>query len=145
LCLSRVTGEIVTLAAHFLVNMEHRIAIIENYLNAYNRFDVDQMLADCHEQIVFENITGGEVNMSLTGLPAFRSQAEQAKAYFSIRNQKATSYKHESDRTEVQIDYYAVAAMDFPNGLHKGDELRLQGMSIFQFADGKIVRITDLS
>lgn len=125
--------------------MENKIAIIENYLDGYNRFDINQMLAHCDEQVVFENITDGEVNMSLSGLPAFQSQAEKAKAYFSIRNQKATSYKHESDRTEVQIDYYAVAAMDFPNGLRKGDELRLQGKSVFQFADGKIIRITDLS
>lgn len=125
--------------------MENRISIIENYLNGYNSFNIDQMLSDCDEQVVFENVTGGEVNMSLNGLPAFRSQAEQAKAYFSVRNQKATSFKHELDQTEVEIDYYAVAAMDFPNGLHKGDELCLQGKSIFQFEDDKIVRITDLS
>jgi ketosteroid isomerase-like protein len=125
--------------------MENRILIIQNYLDGYNRFDIDQMLADCDEHIVFENVTGGEVNMSLTGLPAFRSQAEQAKAYFSTRNQKATHFKHESDSTEVEIEYAAVAAMDFPNGLRKGDEVRLQGKSIFQFSNGKIVRITDLS
>jgi len=125
--------------------MENRMAIIENYLDGYNRFDTDQMLADCDQQVVFENISGGDVTVSLTGLSAFRAQAEQAKAYFTVRKQLVTSYKHESDRTEVQIEYYAVAAMDFPNGLHKGDELRLQGKSVFQFADGKIVRITDIS
>jgi len=135
----------VTSVAPFLDKMENRVAIIEKYLAGYNCFDIDQMLSDCHEEVVFENISGNEVNMSISGLPALRSQAEQAKNYFSTRNQKATSYKHEADRTEVQIDYYAVAAMDFPNGLRKGDELRLQGKSIFRFAEGKIVRITDLS
>jgi hypothetical protein len=40
---------------------------------------------------------------------------------------------------------YAVLAVDLANGLRKGDELNLQGRSIFKFSGDKIVAISDIS
>jgi hypothetical protein len=35
--------------------------------------------------------------------------------------------------------------MDFPNGLKKGEEISLDGKSIFEFSeDGKIMKLTDI-
>ena len=125
--------------------MTQREKIISNYIKGYNGFDVDRMVADFDERIVFENISNGEVNMSLTGLTSFRDQAEQVKSYFSARTQTIIAYKHQADETEVQIDYSAVLAIDLPNGLKKGDELKLQGRSVFRFSGDKIIKITDIS
>ena len=55
------------------------------------------------------------------------------------------SFKHLSDETEIEIDYYAVLGMDFPNGLKRGDELKLKGKSIFKFLNDKIIKLTDIS
>ncbi|WP_255563236.1 nuclear transport factor 2 family protein [Mucilaginibacter sp. 21P] len=60
--------------------MNNREAIINNYIDAYNSFDIDGMMKDMADDVVFENISGGQVNMTLNGLQAFRQQAEQAKA-----------------------------------------------------------------
>ena len=125
--------------------MTDREKIIQNYLDGYNEFDLTKMLQNFDGAIVFENISNGEMNLSLKGLNAFKEQAEVAKSYFSIRRQTAKSYAHDNDEIEVVIDYYAVAAMDFPNGLKKGDELRLEGRSIFKFSGDKIVKLTDIS
>jgi steroid delta-isomerase-like uncharacterized protein len=123
----------------------NRENVIQKYIEAYNAFDVSKMIADFSDDIVFENIQGGEVSMILNGIEAFKNQAETAKQYFSERHQKIKSFKHEMDKSEIEIEYYGVLARDFPNGMKKGQEIKLNGKSIFDFKDGKIVRLTDIS
>jgi hypothetical protein len=125
--------------------MKSRENIIYNYIAGYNEFDINKMTSDLDEAIVFEHLSSGEVTMLLVGLEAFKKQAEQAKSYFSVRTQTIKSYKHQADETEIEIDYDAVLAMDFPNGLKKGNELKLQGRSIFKFSNDKIIKLTDIS
>jgi len=125
--------------------MIERERIIKNYVEGYNQFDIEKMTTDFINDIVFENIQNGEVNMTLTGIGEFREQAEKAKAYFSIRLQTITAFHHFESKTEIEIDYYAVLAMDFPNGMKTGDELNLKGKSIFEFSDDKILKLSDIS
>jgi ketosteroid isomerase-like protein len=119
--------------------------LVEAYIEAYNRFDVAGMLLPLHEDVVFRNVSNGEVNLTTTGKAAFQQQAEQAKHYFSQREQSVTNWMTTAHRVEVAIDYRAVAAIEFPNGLKSGDTLRVQGKSVFEFADGKIISIEDIS
>jgi hypothetical protein len=81
--------------------------------------------------MIFENIQNGETNMNMTGLTAFRQQAEKAKAYFTERTQIIKSFVHSENTTEIEINYSAILGMDFPKGLKKGQELNLVGRSIF--------------
>jgi hypothetical protein len=56
------------------------------------------------------------------------------------------SFTHNDDETEIVINYSAVLAMDFPNGLKKGETLNLTGKSVFKFSDNsKIIKLTDIS
>lgn len=119
--------------------------LVQAYIEAYNRFDVDGMVRHLHADVVFRNIANGEVNLTTTGKESFWQQAEQAKQYFSQREQRVTEWQLADNRVEVLIDYTAVAAMEFPNGLKPGDTLHIQGKSIFQFADGQIISIEDIS
>ena len=119
--------------------------IIRKYIDSYNSFDIANMLADFDDNIIFENIQNGETNMSLVGLTAFKQQAEQAKAYFSERTQTIESFNHIDNRTEIEIGYSAILAMDLPNGLKQGQVLNLSGKSIFEFDGDKIIRLTDIS
>lgn len=125
--------------------MEDRESIIQNYIEGYNNFDVQQMIKDFADDIVFENIQHGEVSMTLRGIDEFTNQAEKVKHFFSYRKQTILSYEHEAERTETTIDYYGILATDLPNGLRKGQEIRLAGKSIFEFRDGKIKKLADLS
>ncbi|MCC2547326.1 nuclear transport factor 2 family protein [Hymenobacter sp. BT175] len=119
--------------------------LVQAYIEAYNRFDVAGMLAGLHEDVVFRNILGGEVNLTTTSKESFRQQAEQARQYFSQREQRVTNWQVAGNRVEVLLDYTGVAAIDFPNGLKAGDTLRLQGKSVFKFANGRIIAIDDIS
>lgn len=126
--------------------MNNREKIIENYIAGYNKFDIDGMMKDFEEGAVFENVQNGEVTLTLSGLADFKKQAEEAKAYFSERQQTIKSFSHREQQTEIEIDYIATLAMDFPNGLKKGEELRLSGKSVFEFSEnGKIRKLTDIS
>ncbi|WP_133271476.1 nuclear transport factor 2 family protein [Hymenobacter radiodurans] len=119
--------------------------LVQAYIEAYNRFDVDGMVRHLHEEVEFRNIANGEVNLTTTGKESFRQQAEKAKQYFSQREQRVTDWQIADNRVEVLIDYTAVAAMEFPNGLKQGDTLQLKGKSVFQFAGGQITSIDDIS
>lgn len=125
--------------------MEEREEIISNYINAYNTFDTDGMAVDMAEDIHFENISNGEPTMVLNGLAAFKEQANQAKGYFTEREQTVTSIKHHGNESDVSINYHAVLAIDIPGGPQKGDILELTGRSVFVFNGNKIVRLTDIS
>lgn len=125
--------------------MTGREKAILNYIDGYNQFDIEKMVADFDENIIFENIQNGLLTMSLIGLKDFIQQAEKAKAYFSKRTQVVNSFNHRDTTTEIEIDYSAILGMDFPNGLKKGQEMKLTGKSIFEFEDHKIIKLIDIS
>ncbi|GGH22773.1 nuclear transport factor 2 family protein [Mucilaginibacter phyllosphaerae] len=125
--------------------MQKQQNIIKSYINAYNNFGIDGMLATLDESIVFENITDGKLTMTLKGINEFKIQAEYGKALFSSRRQTITDFKDASQHTEIEINYHAVLATDLPNGMKKGHELNLKGRSIFKFTENKIVYIRDES
>lgn len=125
--------------------MNNKEKIIQNYIEGYNQFDINKMIADFDESVIFENIQNGEINLTLNGIKEFTSQAEKGKEYFSARKQTITSLIQDEITAIIDIDYYAVLAIDFPNGLKAGQELNMKGKSIFQFLDDKIVKLTDIS
>lgn len=124
--------------------LDARIHKIFRYVEAYNNMDLKNMITDFADDIIFQNVMNGEKTMELRGIEAFKKQAIEALSYFSEREQSIESITHTHSSTEIVINYRATAAMDFPNGMKKGDQINLQGKSIFEFsADGKIVRLID--
>jgi hypothetical protein len=125
--------------------MTEREKVILDYIDAYNRFDVERMLINMDEAIQFTNIGNGVVNMNLNGINAFKKAAREAADLFLERTQTITSWLFAEDKITIGISYHAILAMALPNGLKKGDELNLQGQSIFLFRGDKIVELTDIS
>ncbi len=119
--------------------------LIENYIRAYNNFDIERMLSGLHDRIVFKNISNGETTLELNGIESFRDQAQQAISFFTEREQKITNLVCNEEVCEIEIDYTATFAADLPNGLEAGDKINLKGKSVFRFADGKIIEIHDIS
>jgi len=125
--------------------MQKREEIIRHYIQAYNRFDTEGMLRDMDDNVLFTNISGGITDLELRGRDALRAQAEKTKDLFSERSQTILSMEHEADHTEVKIAYRGVLAADLPNGMKKGDEMLLQGSSVFRFSGDRITALTDIS
>lgn len=125
--------------------LNNRTEKIFKYVEAYNQMDAKNMIADFSDDIIFKNVVNGEKTMELQGIEEFKKQAIEALSYFSEREQVIESITHNYSTTDISITYRAIAAMDFPNGLKKGEEISLNGKSIFEFSDdGKIIRLTDI-
>lgn len=125
--------------------LSNRTEKIFKYVKAYNEMNVESMITDFADEILFLNVMNGEKTMELQGIEEFKRQAVEALSYFSERQQSIASLTHNSSCTKITINYKAVAAMDFSSRLKKGDEINIQGKSIFEFStNGKIVRLTDI-
>jgi hypothetical protein len=119
--------------------------IIDKYIQAYNTFDVDQMLAQMDPNIEFHNIVDGSPTISTKGLPELRELAENAKAIFKSRCQKIAKYDFEKESASIEINYAGVLNTDVPDGPKAGDTIKLHGRSVFKFKDGKIIYLADHS
>ncbi|MBL3645719.1 nuclear transport factor 2 family protein [Bacillus sp. RHFB] len=119
--------------------------IIENYIMAYNSFDIENMVKLLHNEIMFRNFTNGEMNTETRGIQEFKELAEKSSKIFSSRRQTVIDYNAIEDKAEVQIEYEAILAVDLPNGLKCGDKIQLKGKSIFGLNEGKISLIEDYS
>ncbi|MDK8189257.1 nuclear transport factor 2 family protein [Paenibacillus sp. UMB7766-LJ446] len=119
--------------------------LIEKYLSAYNTFNIDGMIGVLNENIHFRNISKGEVNSETKGIQEFRTLAEQSIQVFSQRRQVIKNITFAGDKAEVDIDYEGILSSDLPNGMKAGETLKLQGKSIFQMKDKKLILIEDHS
>ena len=120
-------------------------ALVERYVGAYNRMNVAEMLLTVHPEVEFENISGGIVNASTSGVGEFEELAERSLALFSERHQEILAFETTEDLAVVSIAFRAIVAEDLPNGLRKGQVLELSGRSEFEFSGERIVRIRDIS
>ena len=120
-------------------------ALIEEFLDAYNRFDVDAMMELVDPEIEFRNISGGDLDTTAIGQDEFRVLAEQSAFLFSSRKQTPTKFQAKGETVAVDIDFAGTLATDVPDGMKAGEELRVTGRSEFVFRDDKIFRLTDYS
>ncbi|GGG79949.1 hypothetical protein GCM10007415_10330 [Parapedobacter pyrenivorans] len=126
--------------------LNERTTKIYQYIEAYNEFDVPNMLDHMADSVVFDNYENNQSTLHLEGIDEFRKQAVEALAYFTERQQKILSITHKSNTTEITVSYEAIAGMDFPNGIKEGDRVQLSGRSVFEFLPtGKISKLTDYS
>ena len=126
--------------------MKAREAVVQNYIEGYNQFDIEKMTRDFDVEIEFRNIRAEVISMELHGIAAFKEQALAATEYFTERTQTVNSIKHENGAVEFEIAYRGIAAQDLPGGLKKGEELHLTGTSVFTFnKDNRVISLTDIS
>jgi len=120
-------------------------ALVDRYIDAYNRMNIAEMLLAVHPDVEFKNISGGVINASTKGIGELKALAEQSVALFSERHQEILSFESHEAKAAASIGFRAVVANDLPNGLKKGQVLNLSGHSEFEFRDGAISKITDIS
>ncbi|CCG98608.1 hypothetical protein FAES_0597 [Fibrella aestuarina BUZ 2] len=116
-------------------------ACIRRYIDAYNRKDIDAMVACFTHDVVFRNISNGEITLELSGQPALRKQAQQAALLFSERQQTITALLTYGDFWEATIAYRGT----FASGPNAGQTIELQGESRFFMENDLIAQLTDKS
>jgi hypothetical protein len=126
------------------MDADSKRALVDRYIEAYNACDVESMLEVIHPEIVFQNVSGGVVDVTASGIEAFRELALQSKQLFAARSQAVTRFEPHAEGASVDVVFTGVLAADLPNGLKAGDRLHLTGRSAFVFRDEKIYRLTDI-
>jgi len=119
--------------------------IIQEFLDAYNAFDIEGMIKLLHREIVFENYSQGERDIVVKGIPEFRGLAENSKGIFEKRRQEVLNINFTDYEAEVQVAFEGILKVDIPSGLKAGDTLKLQGKSLYRFKDGLIIFLADYS
>ncbi len=88
--------------------------LIEHYLQAYNRFDIDAMLAVLAHSVRFENHSGGQLTMVTEGIDAFGELARQSAPLFREREQRLLELIFKDGVVLASIDWRGVFAQDIP-------------------------------
>lgn len=94
----------------------HRRQVIEHYLQAYNRFDIDAMLAVLAHNVRFENHSGGQLTMVTEGIDAFGELARHSASLFREREQRLLALEFDGDQAMATIGWRGVFAQDVPDG-----------------------------
>ena len=119
--------------------------IINQYIKAYNEFNIEGMLKNVHPDVEFKNIANNEINVHIKGLETLKKQAEDSTKLLKKREMIITEQVIKGDVVENKIDFKAVLAVDVPNGPKAGELVKLKGKSIFKFKNNKIISIEDIS
>jgi hypothetical protein len=120
-------------------------ALIDRYIDAYNRMDVDAMLANMHREVIFENYTAGNLSVRTLGIDELRHLAQSSLGLFAGRRQTITGYSEAEGTAHVQIFFEGTFAVDLPNGVRAGQRIAMPGRSEFRERDGLLIYIADHS
>lgn len=119
---------------------------IEKYLMYYNSFDCDSILELLEEDIVFKNIVSDEINIETNGKNQFKDLFLRASSIFSSQTQTMITIAVEENTASVEIFFDGTIKNDTDTGLFKGDEVRIEGYTEFEFSDSGLIKtITDYS
>ena len=120
-----------------------RQALIEAYIDAYNRFDIAGMLATLSDDVRFEHHSGGQLSVATDGKDEFEKLARVGAAMFASRRQVVVALDEADGTVEATIDFHGEIAEDIPDGPGSGTVIEMRGASEFGFAGGRICRVID--
>lgn len=103
------------------------------------------MLAVVHPDVKFRNVSAGEVPASTRGGAEPQRLAQDSLAPFTERRQAIDSFAAMGATAIATIAFHAVVACDLPNGLTRGQVLKLTGRTEFALREGPISAIVDVS
>lgn len=119
--------------------------LIDRYIDAYNRMDVNAMLTQIHREVIFENYTASTLSMRTLGIEELRHLAQSSLGLFAGRRQTITGYSEAAGTAHVQIFFEGTFAIDLPNGVRAGQRIAMPGRSEFRERDGLLIYIADHS
>lgn len=119
-------------------------AIIESYLDAYNRKDVAALVDCVAETVTFENVSNAAQSMKIEGRAAFAELATKSASMFASRNQAVRTAVVGDGNVALEIDWTGTPAIDL-GPMKAGERVSMRGASFITVVDGKITRIVDLS
>lgn len=119
-------------------------AIIQSYIDAYNRKDSAALVECIGKNIVFENVSNSGQSIKIEGRAAFAELAEQAATMFTSRHQTITNAVVDGDRVAMEVDWTGTLAVDL-GPIKAGKLIAMRGASFMTIEEGLLTRIVDFS
>lgn len=119
-------------------------AIIQSYLDAYNRKDVEALVACVADDVIFENVSNAGQSLKIQGRAAFAELARQAATMFSSRHQSIRNAVIDGDHVALEVDWAGTPAIDL-GSMKAGEQFVMRGASFMTIEAGMLARIVDLS
>jgi hypothetical protein len=123
----------------------NKIKIIRKYLAAYNTFNIENMLVNLSDDVIFINISNSEKDTESTGKDEFKDLAIEGAKFFTNRQQKIDDWQEDDDKVLCHIAFKATLTDEACKQLNTEQNMRLKGTSEFHFDNGKISKIIDRS
>lgn len=120
---------------------EEKRALVDDYIQAYNRMDAVALLETLHPAVRFEHIVDQEVVLQLEGWEAFQQQFETTNALFTVHIQQLTVQEVQADSLTATVNFYGKLKPS-PDA-SAPQELYLSGEAYYAFKDRKIIHIQD--
>jgi len=126
------------------MHIEQMRQLISEYIEAYNQFDAEKML-DCFvEHCIFSTISNNYQAVTCAGKSELRSLILDTAAILASREQEVKNWILADNKAAIEVAYTAILAKDLP-GSKAGHEIKLVGISIFEFENNKIKKLVDFS
>ena len=122
---------------------EFHKALIDAYIDAYNRFDIEGMLVTLADDVRFEHHVADQLAVATDGKADFEKLARVGAALFASRKQTLVDLRDDGDTVVATIDFHGEIAEDIPDGPGAGTIIDMQGTSEFGFVDNRISRVID--
>ena len=122
-----------------------RAELVANYIDSYNRFDIEGMARLLSDDVCFENHSAGEQSHGTRGIAEFVSLATASKALFAEREQRVTALRFAPESVVATIAFRGRLATDMAGGPAAGTVIEMAGTSRIFFTDGLISKVVDES
>ncbi|MBN8828766.1 MAG: nuclear transport factor 2 family protein [Sphingobacteriia bacterium] len=127
-----------------------KLDIINQYINAYNSFNIDGMLILFAENCIFETVTNSDKPVKVTGKNNLKELATTSAKYFEVREQIIRNYIISENKACIEVEFRGKLASEYSlkiQGSNKnGGKVQLLGVSIFEFnSKNEIVILRDYS
>lgn len=120
---------------------EHKEALVNDYIQAYNRMDTTALVATLHPEVRFEHVVDAEVVLQLEGRAAFQQQFETTNSLFTVHIQQLNVRQIMPNSLTATVHFYGKLKPTPETTIPQ--ELRLDGEAYYEFKDQKIIYIQD--
>lgn len=124
---------------------EKQKIIIEDYISAFNSFDMAKMSENLSENLSFKNTENGIITLSSNSKKEFIDISKKSMDFFKDRKIEIIEVDYMDKIVIVYYKFIATLEQDLNDNLKKGDIFRIGGKTIFTFKNKKIISIEDFS
>lgn len=126
-------------------NIEKTISLVNSFVVAFSKFDIKALEPLLSDNIIFKNISQGEILEEASNKIEFALILEQAKILFSNRDIKIQAVNIKENIIEVDTQIEATMAISTPDGLRAGQDISYKATLVITLEQNLISKLSLLN